>query len=429
MKEIILKGIDEKLYYDECENGLPIYMWVNDKVNNFYMTLSVKYGSMDTEFKVEGEDEFVKVPDGIAHFLEHVNFNEGKDKTAHDYFNTLGSSINAFTTFNFTCYEVFACSDFETNLNHLLDYVQTPYFTNDLTKKEKGIICEEVKMGKNNPGHKLYYGMNNALYKEDKRKFLVTGEVEDVKKTTTEELQLVFDTFYVPSNMFVVITGNFNPYEAAAIVKKNQKSKNFDKQKKIVRKEINEPREVNSEYEEIQCNVEIPKVKICYKMLLKDFGKIDTRLLNIYLSVILRNNFGNTSLLREDLLEKELVTMIGAGREIFGDVVTIEINAETRFPDEVIPIIKEKMKSLTITEKEVKRRIKANIAALINDYDDIEYVNSDIADQLVVYGDVADNMYEVYNSLNVKIANDIIKKINLDNCSTVVLMPFEDNNK
>ena len=51
MKEIKIKGVDEILYYDECDNGLPIYMWVNEKVNNFYMTLSVKYGSIDTEFK------------------------------------------------------------------------------------------------------------------------------------------------------------------------------------------------------------------------------------------------------------------------------------------------------------------------------------------------------------------------------------------
>ena len=55
MQEIVLKGIDEKIYYDKCDNGLPIYMLVNDKVNNFYMTLSVKYGSIDTEFKCKGD--------------------------------------------------------------------------------------------------------------------------------------------------------------------------------------------------------------------------------------------------------------------------------------------------------------------------------------------------------------------------------------
>ena len=106
MQEINLKGIDEKIYYDICDNGLPIYMVVNDKVNNFYITLNVRYGSVDTEYKVKGSKEYEKVHNGLAHFLEHVNFNEGEGLTAHDYFNNLGSSINAFTTFDFTSYGI-----------------------------------------------------------------------------------------------------------------------------------------------------------------------------------------------------------------------------------------------------------------------------------------------------------------------------------
>ena len=66
-------------------------------------------------------------------------------------------------------------------------------------------------MGKNNPGHKLYYGMNKALYKKDKRRNCVTGEEKDVVNTTVEELQNVYDTFYHPMNSFVIITGNALP--------------------------------------------------------------------------------------------------------------------------------------------------------------------------------------------------------------------------
>ncbi len=428
MQEIMLKGIDEKLYYDKCDNGLPVYMLVNDKVNNFYLTLNVRYGSIDTEFKLKGDKEYKKVHNGVAHFLEHVNFNESDGKTAHEYFNNLGSSINAFTTFDFTSYEVFAYNEFEKNLNHLLDYVQTPYFTKDLIEKEKGIICEEVKMGKNNPGHKLFYGMNKALYKKDKRRNYVTGDVLDVEGTTVKELELVYNNFYHPLNMFLVITGNFNPNEAIGIVKENQARKKFPKYLNPIKKREKEPLGVNIKYQEIEANVEIPKVKICYKMPKSLFKKYDERLVNIYLSIILRNNFGTTSYLREDLLEKELVVAIGAGRDIFNDVVTLEINMETKYPNEVIPIVEEKMHNLTINEDDLKRRIRCNIAALINDYDDIEYVNSDIADQLITYNNVVDNMYEIYNSLNLEEATDIMNKIDLSNESTVVLVPFKESN-
>ena len=77
---------------------------------------------------------------------------------------------------------------------------------------------------------------------------MVTGDTEDVKGTTTEELQMVFDTFYHPKNMFLVITGNFNPYEAVAIVKENQSKKDFIEYKEPVVKREKEPKGVNKEY-------------------------------------------------------------------------------------------------------------------------------------------------------------------------------------
>ena len=46
-----------------------------------------------------------------------------------------------------------------------------------------------------------------------------------------------------------------------------------------------------------------------------------------------------------------------------------------------------------------------------NDYDDIEYVNTDIADQIITHGDVCDNLYELYNGLSLGEANKIISKI------------------
>ena len=281
-------------------------------------------------------------------------------------------------------------------------------------------------MGKNNPGHKLYYGMNKGLFKKDKRRNLITGEVKDVKGITVEEIKKVFDIFYHPMNSFVVITGNFDPEEAMKIIKKNQEGKKFKKYKNPIKKEVKEPLLVKEEYKEIEANVELPKVKIAYKMPLSVFGDMDKRLVNIYLSIILRNNFGPTSLFRDELLEKGLVTGIGANREIFKDVVTIEVNLETRDPEKVIKLVKDKLNNMSLTEEEIKRRIRSNIASLINDYDDIEYVNSDIADQLITNGFVADNLYDVYSNLNLDEANYVMSKIDLSNGSVVMLVPFKE---
>ncbi|MEG1009025.1 MAG: insulinase family protein, partial [Clostridia bacterium] len=67
MKEIELIGLGEKIFLHESKCGLKTYMWVNEKVSGAFMTISVKYGSLHTEFKVN--DESYKVPNGLAHFL------------------------------------------------------------------------------------------------------------------------------------------------------------------------------------------------------------------------------------------------------------------------------------------------------------------------------------------------------------------------
>lgn len=427
MKEIALEGLNEVYYCDECDNGLKIYMWVNEKVNNFYATLNCKYGSLDTEFKLENEKKYRKVPDGTAHFLEHINFHESDDTDATDYFTKLGASCNAFTTYEYTSYEVFASSHFKENIDHLLDYVFTPHFTKKSTEKEKGIIIEEVKMGKNNPGHVFYYGANDGIYVKDKRKVLVTGEVEDVKSVTVDDLKLVYENFYHPENMFVVITGNFNPYEASAIIKENMSKKEFPTYQNPVKKRENEPAMVNVPYKEEYGNVELPKVKITYKMNRNNFKNIDDLRLRIYLGIILRANFGATSLFKEQLLENDLITALSYEREVDNNVVTISIIAETKYPTEVINKVREHMNEIELSEEDLVRRKRCNIASLINQYDDIEYINSEIQDSLILYDSLKTDMFEIYNNCKLEIANKVIKGIDMENEAIYILKANENN--
>ena len=271
MKKIEFKKLGETIYYDECECGLPIYLWVNERVSNFYATLSVKYGSIDTKFKVK--DKEYTVPNGIAHFLEHVKFNESADTTAHDYFNKLGASINAFTTFEYTSYEVYGTENLKEDVTHLLDYVYTPYFTDKTIAKEKDIIIEEVKMGANRPTQQLYYQMNNNLFHQDNHRFLVTGTEEDVKSITTNDIKLVYNTFYHPKNMFLVITGNFNPYEIVSLVKETMRKKNIPKYLNPIKIYAKEEESVVNKEQDITGNVAIPKIRISYKIPKKRFKK------------------------------------------------------------------------------------------------------------------------------------------------------------
>ena len=155
MKEIILEGLNEKIYEYSTKCGLKVYMWVNERVTSTFMSLSVKYGSIHNKFKI-GKKVY-EVPNGVAHFLEHIKFNIDANTVAHDEFYKLGADSNAFTTFEYTSYIVYATKNLDKVLNLLLDYVYNPYFTKKMITKEKGIILEEANMTEDDPYSVIFY--------------------------------------------------------------------------------------------------------------------------------------------------------------------------------------------------------------------------------------------------------------------------------
>ena len=118
MKKIEIKGTGEYIYQDKTINNMPVYIWENKNLNGFYLSLCVKYGSIHTSFKFQNKE--YNVPKGIAHYLEHIKFNESKGVKANDYFDKLGSDINAFTTYEYTNYEVTGHNNFKENLSHFI---------------------------------------------------------------------------------------------------------------------------------------------------------------------------------------------------------------------------------------------------------------------------------------------------------------------
>ncbi len=422
MKEIELKGLNEKIYYDVCDNGLRVYMWVNKKVSSFYGTLSVKYGSIYNKFRIGSK--MYETPPGVAHFLEHVKFNEDENTTAHDYFNKLGCDTNAFTTFKYTNYQVYGSENPKDNIIHLLDFVQNDFFTKKIVSNEKGIITEEAKMGEDDPYTVMLFDHLKNIFYESEYKELITGTPDDIKKITLEDIKLVFDTFYHPENMFLIVTGNFNPYEIIAAVRDNQNSKEFLEYKKPYRIIKKEKKSINKKYEEININVTNRKIKIGYKIpksLFKNFSDLQIRLM---FSLILKANFGATSDFKNDLLEKELINNISFMSEIFDDYLVIMFTIDSEYKDEIIELVREKLKSLEISEKTFSRIKKANIASLILEYEDVELVNSVLQTEILYYDDVISNLKEIYENITIEDINNFIKILDLSNESILILNPL-----
>ncbi len=423
MNKIDILGLNEVVYEDVCDNGLKVYMWVNPKVKTTFMSFSVKYGSVHTEFLSGGKK--ICVPDGTAHFLEHIKFNEPDGSTAHDFYYQNGAEVNAFTTFEYTSYHVYAMHNIEKNLNHLLDFVQEPFFNKPMIVKEKGIILEEEKMGEDDPDTKNYFGIFENLFENSKYKRLVTGKQDDIKSIELKDVENVFNNFYHPENMFVVLTGNFNPYEMMQVIKENQSKKVFGK---YLKPKVVVPKEnlkVFKEYTEEEFNVAVPKVRIGIKMprnKFKDYTDLDLR---IYFGLLLDMNFGTTSYFKDFLLENKLATQMSAMIDIYDDYFVLVISFESRFYKEVIKLVKEKLENLEISKDTLIRKKRAKLATLILGYDDVESVNYKLQDYIINYNKVIDNMKEHQENVSVQKLEKIYSLLSTKNMAVHVMKPKE----
>ena len=419
MEQIKIKGIDEVIYYTTAKCGLPIYVWRQEYAKSCYLSLNVYYGSLHTEFSIDGKK--YKVPQGIAHFMEHIKFNVDKDTTANDLFDPLGSDINAFTTFRYTSYLVYATSKIKENLDALLDYVYNPYFTKEMIKKEKGIIASEINMGKDQPYNRLYFAFNEAMYHKEKYRYLITGEVEDIKKIEIEDIELVYDAFYHPKNMFLVVTGNVNPYEIEQFVNDNLNQKEFKKYLNPKILPVREPKSVYKKQVEIVSPVEVEKAKVGLKISRKKLKGIDNVKLNIILSIILSSNFGDSSDLKEELLENNIITFLSASRFVLDDYIVIDVTIESRILDEAVRRIIDALNHLKMSEEDLKRKIHSSVATLVLNYEDVENVNNLIQNYLIYYHKLIPDLKEIYESITLDEVREVIDAIDTKEMTVVTM--------
>lgn len=423
MKKIKINNTNETLYYHKYDNGLELYVLPNINQKNFYITFNTKFGSINTEFKNK-DNKDITVPNGIAHYIEHLMFNM-ENGNAFDFFSKLGASVNAFTTYDLTCYEVYSSTYFKENLNYLLDYVQTPYFKKEDVNNERGIISEEINMYKNNPNTELTYKTFENIFVNDKRKYLISGEIEDIKKINVDNILECYNTFYNPNNMFVIITGNVNPYEALAIIEENQSKKQFNNIE-ISNKIINEPLKVNEKYTELEMNVETNKVSITYKIPKKNFKKLNLKdeLLQLYITLLFDILYDSTSEIQDRLISSSIIQNgININKTYTKDYIIISLMTESDYPETLIKMIKEVINNIKLNESDLIRKVKVYKSNYILHYDDIELVNSNIQDNILQFGKVLDNNMNLYDELNIKKLNEISKLINNRSESILIIKP------
>lgn len=264
MNKVEFEQLDETLYHEKLPNGLQVYILPKKGFSKTYATFTTKYGSIDNHFIPFGETEPVKVPDGIAHFLEHKMF-EKEDGDVFQQFSQQGASANAFTSFTRTAYLFSATDKVTDNVETLLDFVQSPYFTEKTVDKEKGIIAQEITMYDDQPDWRLYFGIIENLYENHPVKIDIAGTVDSIQDITAEHLYTCYNTFYHPSNMMLFIVGSVEPESMIEFIKNNQSQKTFEEPKDIVRMYPDEPVEAAIKERTLEMSVQKPKVFVGIK--------------------------------------------------------------------------------------------------------------------------------------------------------------------
>ena len=223
--------LDEKIYEKIHPSGLKIYFIPKKDYSQKLGFFATEYGSIYNEFKNNETGEIVKMPLGIAHFLEHKIFEESEGNI-FEKFAKLGSNVNAYTNFMSTVYTFSTVDNFYESLKILMSFVQKPHFTDENVEKEKGIIAQEIKMYDDNPDWRVYFNALGGLYNSHPIREDIAGTVDSVNSITKEHLEKCYRSFYTPDNMIVFLIGDLDPDKVFETVE-NSLTEDFLSRKKI----------------------------------------------------------------------------------------------------------------------------------------------------------------------------------------------------
>lgn len=195
------KALVERVVEKKMPSGLTVLYVPFEREKVVAVYLCVKVGS-----KYEWDEVA-----GITHLIEHMIFKGGEGQKPGEVAGRVeekGGYINAFTSYDQTCYYVVGPVEvLETALDVLSQAVFKPYFDPSELEKEKEVVVEEMKMRLDNPLIVLYEELMKASYTKYPYKRPIIGYEKSVRSVKREDLFYFVDHFYTPENMVLIVTG------------------------------------------------------------------------------------------------------------------------------------------------------------------------------------------------------------------------------
>lgn len=374
------KNINEIVYSEKLSNGLNIKIVPKKGYKKTFVCFGTNYGSLTNKFVPFNEKEYLEVPLGIAHFLEHKMFAMEDDSDASNLFAEMGLEANAYTDYMETVYLFSGANNIEEGINLLLDFVQKPHFTDENVNSEQGIIEQELLMYLDVPRDRLHIGLMENMFEVYPLRYDVGGTVESIKDINKELLYKCYETFYHPSNMNLVVVGDVEPSEIINIVKENQEKKTFHKVSDIKRSFLVEDEKVNRKFSSIKMDVVTPKVAIGIKLPFEKYQKNESMMIELMLKLILESKLGPASDFYQELIDKELISG-GVGFSVFLDDKCgyIKVSADSKNPDEYRKVMKDfllDLNEIDMSEDEFNRYKKAILGSFLKGLNSTDFIAS-----------------------------------------------------
>lgn len=234
--------LNPKVKYGKLDNGLTYYIMQNAKPEDkVELRLVVNAGS------ILEEDNQV----GLAHFMEHMNFNGTKNFKKNelvDYLQSVGvkfgAHLNAYTGFDQTVYILPIPSDDEEVLEKgfqiLEDWAHNADLSAEEIDKERGVVLEEYRIGLGANKRMLNNYLPKVMYGSKYADRLPIGTKENLESFEHNSLRAFYKDWYRPDLMAVIAVGDIDPARMEEKIKSHfSKIKNPKKPKE--RKEYQVP--------------------------------------------------------------------------------------------------------------------------------------------------------------------------------------------
>lgn len=215
--------VDPEVTIGQLDNGLTYYIRPNSKpAEKVQLRLVVNAGSI-----LENDDQ-----QGLAHFMEHMNFNGLKHFPKHELIEYLqsigvrfGADLNANTGFDRTYYILPIPTDKKGNLKNgfqiVADWAGGALITDEQVNAERKVVVEELRMRDKDANTRMMKQylpemLNGSKYAER----LPSGKKEIILNADPDLIRDFYNDWYRPNNMAVIVVGDITTEKAVQMIKK-----------------------------------------------------------------------------------------------------------------------------------------------------------------------------------------------------------------